>query len=472
MKAEEGMPLNVKVRGIYSTALLKLLTDSGFRVTHPSSVQMERMKLEDINEPPDIRVYDRIDLQGVIADGEEGSLEAFQNALQSSLEDAIFQFFPYSISGIYRGIILKDSERGDSILVDLGVALGKLRKKDVKDWSQTEATITVQVLRSSYLMRYPYLTTKLIIPGKYASLVKNGGVKVSRGIKKTDEVKRLLEIGNEVIRGKWGITWKSSAENKTDEVLVNDVEDLLREAEKISQSGEAPKVVRKGFNRASIEFPHSSKVKLDELRSELTPTIRNHHFYKACGGYISGAVDMAEKLLEKSHPREEVESTFKRIVSKMFPYVGSRIKIEHVKLDGRRFNLGEAEVKSVDEEFKLLRLMRSIRGRGLYNGLKTLREQGDYSITETGFGSWILKTSYFSTSGVFKGAYININTPVEVYPHSIRYVDLEVDVCLKPNGEIEVVDEEFLEKSLEERLITNFLVEKTKRKLKLILEQL
>mgnify|MGYP000277025666 CR=1 FL=1 len=464
------MPLNVRVRGIYSTALSKIFKDSGFRITDPSYIQMERLNLDGINEEPDIRIYDRRDFQGVIADGDGGSLRTLQELVHSSLEDAVFQLFPYSIRGIYRGIILE--EREDSVLVDLGTALGRLRKTGLKNEDLKRKSVTVQVLDSAYHMHSPYLTTMLRVPGKYAVLVKYGGIKVSRKIRDPEERKRLFELGKEVARKEWGLIWRTRAEGKTSEELESEVEHLLMEAERILEDGDAPEILKEGFNRVSIEFPYISKKRLDELRSEVTPTIRNHHYYKACGGYISAAVDMAENLLKRGERREYVDDAFRKVVSGMFPSTGSRIQIEHVKFDGRRFNLGSAEVEFADEDYTLLRLRRIIRGRGLYDGLETVREPGDYSVTETGFGSWILKSSYFSKDGVFKGAYINLNTPVEVYPHSIRYIDLEVDVCLEPDGEVKVVDEELLERAFEEHLITKVLMEKTRKNLELTLDQL
>ena len=465
------LPKNVRVRGIYSTALLFLLRSSGFQITDPSTVQMERFNLENIREPADIQIYDRRDLQGVIADGDIESLRTLKRVLSSELRDAVFNFFPYSVEGIYRGVVSGTIDGGESLLVDLGGVYGRLKKEELKD-GFVGSTVTVQVVRNSYLIDSPLLTTKLKISGSNVLLIKDGEVRVSSKIVDPDERRRLLELGREVVKEGWGITWRSSAQGKPQEDLIGEVEDLFREAERLSQDYEGPKMLRPGFNRASIEFPRLSKVALDELRSKVTKTIRGHHYYKACGGYVSAAVDMAENLLARGMPRENVESTFKSVVSRVFPSTGSKVKIEHVKTDGKTLNLGIAEVEVLEEGFKLFKLRRLIRGRGVYDGLNAVREEGDYAVTETGFGSWILKTSYFSKEGVFKGAYININTPVEVYPRSVRYVDLEVDVCLEADGEIKVVDEEILQKEFENGLITDFLMENARRTMKSVLDDL
>ncbi|MCD6530589.1 DUF402 domain-containing protein [Candidatus Bathyarchaeota archaeon] len=465
------MPKSVRVRGIYSTALLFLLRSFGFQITDPSAVQVERFNLEKVKDPPDVQIYDRRDLQGVIADGDVDSLRTLKEALSSELKDAVFNFFPYSIEGIYRGVISRSSDGGNSLLVDLGGVYGRLKTAELKE-RRIGSDVTVQVLRNSYLTDSPLLTTKLKVPGDHALLIRGGEVKVSGKISDPTERKRLLELGKELVREGWGITWRSSAEGESQENLIDEVEDLFKEAKRLLQDCEAPRMLREGFHRISVEFPRLSKNILDELRSKVTQTIKGHHYYKACGGYVSAAVDMAENLLAKGMARENVESTFKSVVSHVFPHTGSKVKIEHVKTDGKTLNLGVAEVEVLEERFRLFRLKRSIQGRGVYDGLGVTKEEGDYAITETGFGSWILKTSYFSREGMFKGAYININTPVEVYPRSIRYVDLEVDVCLEADGEVKVVDEELLEKKFESGLITGFLMEKAKEILKSILDDL
>ncbi len=59
-----------------------------------------------------------------------------------------------------------------------------------------------------------------------------------------------------------------------------------------------------------------------------------------------------------------------------------------------------------------------------------------------------------------------MNTPVELYPYGIRYVDLEVDVCILPNSVAKIVDEDKLWKAVEKGFITkklaNFVIEKAR----------
>jgi hypothetical protein len=212
----------------------------------------------------------------------------------------------------------------------------------------------------------------------------------------------------------------------------------------------------------NVEFPYFSKKSMDKLRASAAPTLDGHHFYKSCGGKISSVLEMAERLLEEGKARENIEGSFKEQILYEFPEEGSVVEVEHVKLSGIVFNLGQATVEAFgDKELKYKRIMRS---NGFYDGLGVKKEVGDVALSETKLGEWHITTKYFSSNGELKGTYVNLNTPVEVYPHAIRYVDLEVDVCIKPNYMAKILDVEKLEKALEKGFISKGLFETVKEK--------
>lgn len=225
-------------------------------------------------------------------------------------------------------------------------------------------------------------------------------------------------------------------------------------------------VLRRNTDRAilDVEFPWDSKARLDEHRRALTPTVKMHHFYKACGGFISSSVDMAENLVLRGRPIEEVETLFRRTVEPYLPFEGSELGIEHVKLLGPALSLGKAVIDEYDEA--QIKYSREIRSGGTYDGLGVEREAGDRAITQTRLGEYYIITRYYSCNGKFKGAYVNLNTPLELYPSKIRYVDLETDICIWPNGEAKPVDQEMLEAMASQGVITDrlygIIAEKTK----------
>ena len=321
-----------KVRGIYSTALTKILLDNGFRIVQPSRAIRERFNLPiaEENYQPDIEIFDRFDKQGINVIGRAAAVSKVSSALLDLLDDVIIR------------------------------------------------------------RQIPIFATAQLFSGDGA----HSG-------------------------------------------LNEDLYEAIRDIEDASSDMRM---------RIDVEFPSLSKKKLDEIRSAIVPTLSGHHYYKACGGKIAGMLEMAEKLLESGYPPKETEGIFKECVSREYPHENSKISIEHVKINGRIFNLGEAHMAEFNESEKHMKLIRVFSSQGVYDGLNVPKEPGDYAVTTLRIGDWFLRTSYFSRDGEYKGTYVNINTPIELYPTKIRYVDLEVDICMWPDGRTRKIDFEKLDK--------------------------
>jgi hypothetical protein len=302
------------------------------------------------------------------------------------------------------------------------------------------------------------------------------GAKV-RGIYATALSKLLLNHGFELVQPSIEIVERLKVEplEKDPDVTIQDRHD--RQGVEARGSVEAVEalglslredlvdvILRRGVaqHRLDVEFPWASKMKLDEYREAVAPTVQMHHFYKACGDLISSAADMAENLLLKGRPLEEVEELLKRTVDPYLPSEGSEVDIEHVKLSGSVINLGRAVIEEYDGS--VIRFTRELRSAGVYDGLEVQRGVGDRAVTEAKLGDYYMVTKYYSKNGRFKGAYINLNTPVEVYPAEIRYVDLEADVCVWPGGDVKVIDKDLLERAALKSVITDELFEMAKAK--------
>lgn len=463
-----------RVRGIYSTALTQLLLDNDFEIVQPSAKIKERFRLEAKQEPPDLVVYDRRSRQGVYARGKAEPLNAFCSVLRSRLEDVVIRKWAFTIGGIYKGLMRQIDSATNTALVDIGPATGRLSTEDVADLKSKQIVVQAKTGLGS---RRPLLTTNITIPGEYAVLTSQHLVKVSRRLLDFEERSRLLQLGERLAPSNWGILWRRIAANQTEETLKNEVSNLVEKGENIfkkAEQVEAPALLWEGSHLVNVEFPTLSKAELDRIRRAVTPTLEKHHFYKACGGKVSSRLEMAERLLEKGSAYEEGEELFKQTVQKEYPLIGSHMEIEHVKLDGRVFHLGKALVQNIayNDSAVSIRFQRNFVKKGLYNGLKIPKEPDDYAITEVQIGEWHFKTQYFSKHGQLKGTYVNLNTPVELYPHGIRYVDLEIDVCMWPNGKVETLDEEKLEKAAEEGLVSEKLVAIAKKKLVEIVKNL
>ena len=312
---------------------------------------------------------------------------------------------------------------------------------------------------------YSTVLTKLLLDNGFAIVQPSVTVRERFGLKENDEFPDL-EVYNR--QDKQGVQASGTAEavNAFTSILHSCLDDV------VIRKGGAPATLLKGSRYIDVEFPALSKKKLDEIRGLITPTLAGHHYYKACEVNISSALDMAEKLLEKGGSREEVEKLLKQTIRAKYPIVGSLIEIEHVKLHGTVFNLGKAVIESFNHPRSLIRFRRVFKKKGIYDGLKTEKAPGDYAVTEAKIGEWYFKTRYFAKDGRYKGTYINLNTPIELYPYGIRYVDLEVDVCVWPNGRVKKLDEKKLKEATAEGIITPRLARIVKEKLQEIMKKL
>ncbi|MCL7383610.1 MAG: DUF402 domain-containing protein [Thaumarchaeota archaeon] len=211
-----------------------------------------------------------------------------------------------------------------------------------------------------------------------------------------------------------------------------------------------------------VGFPVEAMKKLDELRSMVTYTVPWHHYCRAGGEALSSMVSFAEDLVERGLVSpEEMNKMFEEQVRQFTPKLGSKVRIVHVKLHGGRIILGPGKV--VWRSNETIKVLRRIMSSGIYDGLGIPKQVGDYAVTEARKLEMWTKTSYYSFSGDFKGAYYNICTPVAFYPDQIHYFDLEVDVVYLPNLEVKIIDRELLEQALNEEIISSKLFEKALR---------
>ncbi len=209
-----------------------------------------------------------------------------------------------------------------------------------------------------------------------------------------------------------------------------------------------------------VDFPLPVKRRLDDLRGEVVITLRDHHYYKAFGGEVGAALDMAERLLVKGGLKEEVTSKFQGLVSQYYPYEGLHVGVHHVKLEGFTVDLGKALIRQLTDD--TLVYEREIKSDGVYDGLNVKKEAGDKAVSKVDFSRYYIETRYYSKDGKLRGTYFNVNTPVEVYSQSIRYIDLGIDVMVWPHGRKEIVDRVDLETAESRGVITHVLAEKAK----------
>jgi hypothetical protein len=166
----------------------------------------------------------------------------------------------------------------------------------------------------------------------------------------------------------------------------------------------------------------------------------------------SNNLDVVERQIERTpHQRDKLErELMRRLIFQPLEKEGM-IRVDHVKPEGETLKLREGEIVSLEQGRLVIR--RHFQ-TGRYDGLNLPIEPGDYGITEVSLGGWCLKHAYFTREGALKGQYWNVNTPVELYPDRIRYVDLHVDVIKRVNEPPQLIDKERLESAVAKGLIS------------------
>jgi hypothetical protein len=212
-------------------------------------------------------------------------------------------------------------------------------------------------------------------------------------------------------------------------------------------AGLLPDAVPRWLRRLAVwevEFPGGSKCALDQARAAVWPTLPDHHLLKIVA---DEAVDEAERELtlfdsaRAERARRLAEDLRERFIfSGLRP--GSSVVLTHVKPAGRELEL-PGRVESLRDGH--LRLSRTFRSGGTYDTLGSPKRAGDHGQIEQLAGSWVSRRCYLRVDGLLIGELYNIQTPTELYPSGVRYLDLEVDVAILPNGRVEVVDQRELQ---------------------------
>jgi len=451
--------IRVRVRGVYSTALTKFFLSQGFEITQPSPKVSERFGF---SNPPYLSPHIDIKAKGSRATVE--SLERFtptlKNILLEAFDDIIIHQESYTKNSIWRGVVTKKLKDGYMVRFSLNNE-GFLPSEEAQQQYREGDLVVVEVQGYDQRNNRIVLTESISIPGEYVVLVKKEIVKVSRKIKGSRKVE-LLDIGNILRPPGWGAIFRTSAMYASLDDISEELKKLQSYAEELL--GNLDKVpaftqIREGINLLTIYFPRDAKRKLDELRSEVIPTLKGHHWMKTLGRAPSLLVDFLEEM-GQHYPNIDIDNLSELAMSfirrNLLPKKGDKISIHHIKPSMKKIVLGPAKVIDVRELDGALEyiMFRKFSAGGYYDGINAPKESGDFGITIAREGDTKLITVYYDMNLNLKGVYINVNSPIEVYPHSIRYVDLEIDVVRTYDGDIMIIDRKKLDKYLEQGVIS------------------
>lgn len=472
----------VRVRGIYATALTRRFLDAGHEIVDASPPIVRRFE-DDArsstgDDDPSVRpggapaasVETTQDRQGVQCSGDPEAVETVCHALVDVAIDAMAWPDPAPLGAVCNGVVA--DTRGGGAVVDLpGGATGYLPFDDADGYVDVGDRLRVQVTDPSP----PWddfdgrLSTDVGVERSLVRLERGGsGVRADAGTEDATALARRTNLLDADAPDGWGVRWQRGAVDAGHQALEAELERATATAAEIddaladapSPSDAAPRPIATPAATTHVWFGRESRFALDEDRRRVTATLPGHHRIKAADESASLGVDLAEAITDSGGEDSTTGDAsgsatssadafpFDAVASTLGPQEGDDLSIDHGKPDGRLYSLGRGEVTAYDPDGAVT-LRREMSSSGTYDALGTQREPGDVAITKLREGRWWYPTVYRGTDGEVKGKYVNVCTPVEVFPDAVRYVDLHVDVIQPLDGDVEIVDEDELAAAVE-----------------------
>lgn len=437
------MSIKVRVRGIYATAISKILRDEGYVLVDVSDALVERLGVP-VNRglPADVTVKtDNDDASKILVIGHSEYAESVEKTLMENVP-AIVTYNPPV--GLYATLVsLVRGVKDGKCVVETPYGLAELIEyRECREG----VLLPVSVIK---VPTHPGDNIVVVpgarVVGDFAVVWRGSRVMFSPHLKNKSRVSELLSISSQYVRRGISIKWRSNTDEANLEAITLEIPRLVSELESVEEKVNTLREVSAVSSGEKIIFTYltyDAKMYLDGVRRSVAPTADYHHIIKTSKGLYR---DLAELLDEVSvHiDREVLKKIVRKFIAKTIEEVGE-ITISHKKLDGRDIKLGIAKLVEFnhDHGFKLL-MERKVKGVGVYDGIKIKKEFGDTIRTTVLEEAPYLVHYYISSSGEIKGVYVNINTKPEVIiPNTVEYMDLAIDLVRARDRPCELVDQE------------------------------
>ncbi len=450
-----GMVVRARVRGVYATALSKILNDHGVELVDVSEVIAARLGIDTRRGlPADATVKtDDADPSQILVLGFPESVNYITEVIENEVpyvitfkpEIGLYSAFKAVVKRRSGGECFVETPLGDAVLVDTD---------ECSEGSEIPVSVVKVPIRPHEKL---VVSGRVRVVGKYAIVSYGSGVSFSSFIRNKDRIAELLSISAKYLREGYGIRWRSNADEAPLDDIVSELPNLVKELEELKKKlddAEPLKVIYDGEYVRLIGLTYPAKVYLDRIREEVTPTTPYHHLLRSCDSpQVNGLVDLLDMISEFIN-KSKLEAVIRKWICRRL--IDKReVILNHKRLTGRDVILGRGKVESfdADEDKAKLVVRRSIKSRGTYDGLGIKKEVGDVAYTEVVEGRWFIIHRYYSRDGKLKGIYININTPPELLPTgSITYIDLGTDIVNDGSG-CKLIESSDFRKLIERELI-------------------
>ncbi|MEM0014961.1 MAG: DUF402 domain-containing protein [Zestosphaera sp.] len=461
--------LRARVRGIYSTAISKILHDNGVELVDVTPSIASRLKVsENRGLPADVTVKTENDNPSqLIVIGFPDAVEEVASILEVSIPDMLV-FKP--LAGLYATFKTRIlGHEGRECVVQS--PWGKATLVDYKECTQGRETLVTTIKLITNSSEKIVVSENIRVVGKYAIVGRGSSVTFSHFIRSKERISQLIEISSKHVREGYSIRWRSNSDEASLSEVMAELEELREKYRDLLEEvrGAPPlKVVYEGETARFYELTYSSKLYLDQVRKEVCPTIHMHHVFRGCerDGSLVGLLDA---LSAKVPGSEEVEIVNEWLLSELRE--ADEVVVEHKKIWDKTIFMRGVIDKVLNEGGPVLQLKRVFRTHGTYDGLDVGKEVGDIALTFMRAGSSHIIHKYFSRDGRLKGVYVNFNTPVEIH-HSGRvyYVDLDVDLVRSERSGCRMVDSEGFRRLMAEGVVSQGILESLIRDFQKVLQ--
>ncbi|WP_226480788.1 DUF402 domain-containing protein [Natrinema amylolyticum] len=461
-----------RVRGIYTTAVTQLLSEADCEVVQASEPIRERFERSFDAAPADVSIETTRDRLGVAVSGDPDAVETVAGELAGLAVDTFRWDDDVPRGAVFDAEVL-EAGGGSGAVVDLGDGRrGFLKYDDADSYVDAGNRYRVQVHEPAppWDDDRPLVRPTLEVGGGLCTLSRDRtGVSAALRGERGEELVGMTDLLSVDVPEGWGLRWQHAAADADLEAMGTALEDAARRVRALEDAladapddPDEPGLLAAPRTTEWCWFGRESRFALDGVRRRVETTMPGHHRTKAADRAASAAVDFAEAVCGSMGDDAGVEGDafpFAAVARQFGPTGGDRLEIGHGKPDGRLISLGRGEVTDWDPEGKIT-LERSMSGGGSYDALGVPKASGDVAVTKFREGRWWYPTTYKAADGTSKGTYVNVCTPVELFPDTVRYVDLYVDVIRQGNGTVEIVDADELEAAVDDGLVSEDLAEK------------
>jgi hypothetical protein len=453
--AQDLSPISVRLRGIYTTALTQLF-ESGddTRVVRASEPIQDRFDTAFAVYPEDVVVVTTDDRQGVGVTGPPEAITQIDKSLRVGI-DTLAWDDPSPKGAVFDGIVTETA--GSGAVVNLGDCTGFLPYDGVDSHVAKDAVLQVQVRTPTP----PWNSDRALLSTD--PIVDGGLVELRKGQSgDTSEATRMASLLNIEPPDGWGPRWARVADEAGMDAMRASLEQAVGRVTELETAlgdadpDNAPELCHTAHTTRWYWFGRESRSALDSHRRAVTTTMPGHHRTKAAHSDASAAVDFAEAICEPTG-----EFPFAAVTRQFGPREGDRVSIGHGKPEGRQITLGHGTVTEYDPAGGIT-LERDMSPGGRYDALDVRRAAGDVAITKFREGRWWYATVYQDDRGATKGTYINVCTPLEIFPDSVRYMDLHVDVVRHADGTVKRVDDDELDEAVKAGYLPEPLAQKAR----------